>query len=57
MTYLDPDHARLIRTSNRRWLVKAIVLAGVIAFGYFAVTLDTTQPGYSWISQVPGQPS
>jgi hypothetical protein len=38
------DHPIARRSAQRHWIVEALVVVGVLAFGYLAMTHDTTLP-------------
>ena len=40
MSSLDADHFTFRQRPSRLWIVETVVVLGVLAFGYFAVTLD-----------------
>lgn len=52
MTYLDPNHADA-RIALGRWSLRALLIAGVLAFGWFAWTVGGDANGRPDIVQEP----
>ncbi|WP_196257858.1 hypothetical protein [Pelagibacterium limicola] len=52
MTYLDPSHPRS-RNDATRWIVRILATAGILAFGWFALTVGTGPTGSPTIVQEP----
>ena len=44
MSTFEANHA-VPRRTPRLWIVETLVVLGVLAFGYFAVTLDAARVG------------
>ncbi|WP_157970193.1 hypothetical protein [Pelagibacterium sediminicola] len=44
MTYLDPSHPHT-RNDTIRWIVRIAFVVGLIAFGWFALTVGTDPNG------------
>jgi hypothetical protein len=42
MSTYEADHTSGQRRSQRLWIVETLVVLGVLAFGYFAVTMDSS---------------
>lgn len=42
MTTLEANRTSELRRAPRLWIVETLVVLGVIAFGCFAVTMDTS---------------
>jgi hypothetical protein len=42
MTTLEANRTSELHRAPRLWIVETLVVLGVIAFGYFAVTMDTS---------------
>lgn len=52
MTYLDPNHART-RSDFGRWIIRALVVAALLAFGWFALTIGLQSDGNTEIVPEP----
>ncbi len=52
MTYLDPSHPHA-RADATRWIVRIVLTLGIVAFGWFALTVGTEPNGNPTIVQEP----
>ncbi|GGA45681.1 hypothetical protein [Pelagibacterium lentulum] len=52
MTYLDPNHTRT-QSDLGRWIVRALIVAALLAFGWFALTVGLQRDGNTEIVSEP----